>query len=87
MRERWGLIAHQQMSPALEEKLAFTATLAGSYADAALLAQKWGCTGDDSVIHALVQRVGGGRKPRRSNDSKNCPRSATGNGELRSWRY
>ena len=23
MRERWGLIAHQQMSPALEEKLAF----------------------------------------------------------------
>ncbi len=40
MRERWGLQAHQQMSPALEEKLAFTATLAGSYADAALLAQK-----------------------------------------------
>jgi hypothetical protein len=58
MRERWGLMAHQQMSPALEEKLAFTATLAGSYADSALLAQKWGCAGDDSVIHALVQRLG-----------------------------
>ena len=58
IRERWGLLAHQEMSPALEEKLAFTATLAGSYADAALLAEKWGCAGDDSVIHALVQRLG-----------------------------
>ena len=27
IRERWGLGPHQQMSPALEEKLAFTATL------------------------------------------------------------
>jgi hypothetical protein len=26
LRERWGLRAHQQMSPALEEKLAFRAT-------------------------------------------------------------
>jgi len=58
IRERWGLRAHQEMSPALEEKLAFTATLAGSYADAALLAEKWGCAGDDSVIHGLVQRLG-----------------------------
>jgi hypothetical protein len=58
IRERWALAAHQQMSPALEEKLAFTATLADSYADAALLAEKWGCAVDDSVIHALVQRLG-----------------------------
>ena len=58
LRERWGLGAHQEMSTALEEKLAFTATLAGSYADAALLAEKWGCAVDDSVIHALVQRLG-----------------------------
>ena len=58
IRERWGLGAHQQMSPALEEKLAFTATLAGSYAAAGLVAGKWGCTVDDSVIHALVQRAG-----------------------------
>ena len=57
-RERWGLKAHQQMSPALEEKLAFTATLAGSYAAAGQLAAKWGSEVDDSVIHALVQRVG-----------------------------
>ena len=46
------------MSPALEEKLAFTATLAGSYEATALVAGKWGCPVDDSVIHALVQRVG-----------------------------
>lgn len=58
IRELWGLGAHQEMSTALEEKLAFTATLAGSYADAALLAGKWGCEVDDSVIHALVQRLG-----------------------------
>jgi len=58
IRERWGLRAHQQMSPALEEKLAFTATLAGSYAATGLVAAKWGCEMDDSVIHALVQRVG-----------------------------
>jgi hypothetical protein len=58
MRERWGLKGHQQMSPALEEKLAFTASLAGSYGMAGLLAGKWGCPVDDSVIHALVQRVG-----------------------------
>jgi len=58
IRESWGLEAHQRMSPALEEKLAFTATLAPSYADAALLANKWGSEVDDSVIHALVQRLG-----------------------------
>jgi len=58
IRESWGLVAHQRMSPALEEKLAFTATVAASYADAALLAKKWGSEVDDSVIHALVQRLG-----------------------------
>jgi len=47
------------MSPVLEEKLAFTATLAGSYDAAALVVGKWGCEIDDSVIHALVQRFGG----------------------------
>jgi hypothetical protein len=46
------------MSGALEDRLAFTATLAGSYEQAALLARKWGCEVDDSVIHALVQRLG-----------------------------
>ena len=58
IRERWGLKPHQEMSAGLEEKLAFTATLTGSYADAALLASKWGCEIDGSGIHALVQRLG-----------------------------
>ena len=58
MKEKWGLKAHQQMSPALEEKLAFTATLAGSYEDAAQLAGQWGCPVDDSVIHRVVQQLG-----------------------------
>jgi len=58
IRESWGLRAHQQMSPVLEEKLAFTGTLAGSYGAAGLVAGKWGCAVDDSVIHALVQRTG-----------------------------
>jgi len=58
IRERWSLRAHQQLSAALEDKLAFTATLAGSYEQAGLLAKKWGCEVDGSVIHALVQRLG-----------------------------
>lgn len=58
IRQRWGIRPHQQMSPVLEEKLAFTATVTGSYEDASQLAGKWGCAVDDSVIHSLVQRLG-----------------------------
>jgi len=58
IRERWGLPAHQHMSPALEEKLVFTATVVGSYEDASQLTGQWGCPVDDSVIHQLVQRLG-----------------------------
>jgi hypothetical protein len=46
------------MSPALEEKLAFTATLTGSYEAAAQVASKWGSEVDHSVVHGLVQRAG-----------------------------
>lgn len=58
IKERWEMRAHQQMSPALEEKLAFTATVTGSYEDASHLTGPWGCPVDDSVIHSLVQRLG-----------------------------
>ena len=58
MRQRWGLVARQRMSPLLEDKLAFTVTATGSYQEAALLAQKWGCEVDDSTLHALTQRLG-----------------------------
>ncbi len=46
------------MSPVLEDRLAFTATATGSYEEAALLADKWGCEVSASAIHGLVQRLG-----------------------------
>jgi hypothetical protein len=58
MREVWGLSPHQQLSLALEEKLVFTVTATGSYAEAAALSAKWGCAVDDSTLHALTQRMG-----------------------------
>src|SRR5258706_13001633 len=76
IREKWGLRAHQQMSPALEEKLAFTVTLAGSYEAAALVAGKWGCEADDSVIHALVQRLGGKAQEQREQRLKKPPQES-----------
>lgn len=58
IREHWGLTAHQQLSPALQEKLAFTATATGSYEEAAAVAAKWGSPVEDSTIQALVQHRG-----------------------------
>lgn len=58
IREQWGLTAHQQLSPTLEEKLAFTATVTFSYEAAARVAAKWGCPVSASAIHAVVQRRG-----------------------------
>jgi hypothetical protein len=58
VKKSWRLRPHQQMTPALEEKLAFTATLAGSYEEASQIAARWGSPVDDSVIHQLVQRLG-----------------------------
>jgi len=59
MRERWGLEPRQELTPALEDRLAFTITATGSYSDAAAVAQKWmGEPVDDSTLHALTQRLG-----------------------------
>jgi hypothetical protein len=57
-REVWGIGPHQKMTPSLQDRLCFTATLTGSYESAAQVAGKWGCTADDSKLHVLVQRVG-----------------------------
>jgi hypothetical protein len=59
IRQRWGLTSHQEMSPGLEDKLAFTLTATGAYEEAAALARKWGCAVDDSTLHAVAQRLGG----------------------------
>jgi len=58
LRERWGLSAHQQLSPALEDKLAYFGTVTPSYATAANLAAKLGYPVADTTIRALVQRLG-----------------------------
>ena len=58
VREHWGLTQHQQLSLALEDKLAFTLTATGSYEEAAAVAQKWGSSITDSALHSLAQRLG-----------------------------
>jgi len=58
IREYWRLSPHQRLSPALEDKLAYFATVTGSYEAAAKLAAKVGCPVEDSTIRALVQRLG-----------------------------
>ena len=58
LRERWGLSPHQQLSPALEDKLAYFGTVTVSFAAAAQLAAKVGIGVEDSTICALVQRLG-----------------------------
>jgi hypothetical protein len=59
LRQSWGLSSHQEMSPGLEDKLAFTLTATGSYGEAAAVAQKWGCEVADATLHVLAQRLGG----------------------------
>jgi hypothetical protein len=58
IRERWGLGPHQQLSPALEDKLAYFVTVTGSFAAAEKLARKVGVAIEDSTLHSLVQRLG-----------------------------
>jgi hypothetical protein len=58
MRQRWGLGPHQEMSPALEDRLAFTVTATLSYELAASVARKYNYPADDSTLHALTQRLG-----------------------------
>jgi len=60
MRQQWGLSAHQQLSPGLQDRLAFTVTATGTYEQAASVAAKWGCATDDATLHALAQRLGAG---------------------------
>jgi len=77
MRQRWGLSAHQQLSPALEDKLAYFATVTGSYEAAAKLAAKVGCPVEDSTIRALVQRLGAEAEAQTRERLKNIPAEKT----------
>lgn len=58
VREYWGLRDYQEMSPGLEDQLAFTVTATGSYEQAAALAEKWGCPTDDWTLQRLTHRLG-----------------------------
>jgi hypothetical protein len=58
MRERWGLLPHQELSPALEEKVAFTVTATQTYEAAAQVSAKWGSPVSDSAVYRLTQRLG-----------------------------
>jgi hypothetical protein len=58
MRQRWGLSPFERTSPALQDKVLFTATATGTFEQAAAVATKWGSPIDDSTVHALVQRMG-----------------------------
>jgi Uncharacterised protein family (UPF0236) len=58
IRQRWGLSPHQRLSPALQDKLAYFATVAGTYESAAALAGKVGIPIEDSTVRQLVQRLG-----------------------------
>ena len=58
LRLAWGLQANQTMSPALEERICFTATMTPSFEKAAAVAAKWGSPVDDATIHHHVAQAG-----------------------------
>ena len=58
VRVAWGLEPGQRISPELQSRLCFNATVAPSYEAAAALAQRWGCPVSDDLVHAQVQRIG-----------------------------
>lgn len=73
IREHWGLTSHQQLSLALEDKLAFTLTATASYEEAAALAQKWGVPVTDSLLHCLAQRLGSRAETQKQEQLKTPP--------------
>jgi hypothetical protein len=77
IRQRWGLLPHQQLSPALEDKLAYLATVTGSYEGAARLARKVGVVIEDSTVQALVQRLGARAEAQTQARLKTVPKEKT----------
>ena len=57
-RQRWGLKPRQRVSPELQSKLGFNATVTGSYEKAAAAATRWGTPVSDDTVHAVVQQLG-----------------------------
>lgn len=57
-RQDWGLQPYERKTPELRARLAYTATVAGSYAEAEKLATIWGTPVSDTSIHQCVQELG-----------------------------
>lgn len=77
IRQRWGLRPHQQLSPALEDKLGYFATVTGTYEMAAQLARKVGVPIEDSTVRALVQRLGARAQEQLQERLRTVPREKT----------
>lgn len=58
LRRVLGLRPKQRLSPALEERVAYTAVMTGSYEKAAQVAGKWGTPMDDATLHRTARRSG-----------------------------
>jgi len=57
-RQAWGLKPYERKTPELRARLAYTATVVGSYAEAEKLATIWGTPVSDTSIHQCVQELG-----------------------------
>ena len=57
-RLAWGLKPYERKTPELQARLAYTATVVGSYAEAEELARTWGTPVSDTSIHHCVQELG-----------------------------
>lgn len=57
-RVAWGLKPYERKTPELQARLAYTATVVGSYAEAETMATTWGTPVSDGNIHQHVQSLG-----------------------------
>lgn len=57
-REIWGLEPYERKTPELQVRLAYTATVVGSYAEAEEMATTWGTPVSDGCLHQQVQKLG-----------------------------
>jgi hypothetical protein len=57
-RQAWGLKPYERKTPELQARLAYTASVVGSYAEAEKMATTWGTPVSDGCLHHSVQKLG-----------------------------
>jgi hypothetical protein len=77
VKELWGLAAHQEVSPYLEQLVSHTATECGSYQKAQQMADNWGVKISDTSIHKHVQRLGAKAQQQEQTRAKRALDAAT----------